>query len=202
MNTISAKPYDARFAAWLVAPLVDTAVTPNHLTSVRFLVGIAGAVTFALGEHALAAALLVCLSNFLDHTDGELARMSGKSSRFGHYFDLVSDALVTIGMFVGIGLGLVAQLGARAAWMGGIAGLAIAGIFHLRNAIESRHGKSATQQPRFTGFEAEDVLYLVPLVVLCDGLAVFLHAAAIGAPIAFLIVLAQYLAIGRRPRDA
>ncbi len=202
MNGASTKPYDARLAAWLVAPLIDSPITPNHLTFVRFVVGMAGAVMFGLGDHPVAAAVLVILSNFLDHTDGELARMSGKTSRFGHYFDLASDALVTVGMFVGIGIGLVGPLGERAAWMGAIAGLAVAGIFHLRNLIENRHGKIATRQPRFAGFEAEDVLYLVPLVTLVGALDTFLHAAAIGAPIAFLIVLAQYVVIQRRPGNA
>lgn len=202
MNVTSAKPYDARLAAWLVTPLIDTPVTPNHLTFVRFVVGIAGAVMFGLGDRPVAAALLVILSNFLDHTDGELARMSGKTSRFGHYFDLAADALVTVGMFVGIGVGLVGVIGTAAAWMGGLAGLAVAGIFHLRNLIENRHGKAATKQPRFAGFEAEDILYLVPVVTLLGGLEMFLRAAAIGAPAAFLVVLAQYLAIGRRAHGA
>lgn len=201
MSAPATKPYDARLAARLVAPLIDTAVTPNHLTCVRFAVGIAGATLFATGRHPLAAALLIALSNFLDHTDGELARMSGQTSRFGHYFDLVSDALVTVGMFVGIGFGLVDRIGTQATWMGSLAGLAVAGIFQLRYLIENRHGKAATRQPHFAGFEAEDVLYLVPLVALADGLDGFLRAAAIGAPIAFLIVLAQYIATARRPRD-
>jgi len=202
MNGQAAKPYDARLAAWLVAPLIDTPVTPNHLTFVRFVVGIAGAVMFAQGDRPVAAALLVILSNFLDHTDGELARMSGKTSRFGHYFDLASDALVTVGMFVGIGIGLTDALGTRAAMMGGIAGLAVAGIFHLRNVIENRHGKVATKQPRFAGFEAEDILYLVPVVTLLGGLELFLRAASIGAPIACVIVLVQYVVIERRARHA
>ncbi len=202
MNVASHKPYDARLAAWLVAPLINSRVTPNHLTFVRFMVGAAGAVMFALGAHANAAAMLVVASNFLDHTDGELARMSGKTSRVGHYFDFASDVLVTVGMFVGMGLGLVDLLGAKAAWMGASAGLAVAGIFHLRNIIERRHGKSATRQPRLAGFEAEDVLYLMPLVTLSGALPGFLQAAAIGAPIAFCIVLAQYIAIGRQVRRA
>lgn len=202
MNTIPSKPYDARLAAWLVAPLVNTAITPNHLTCARAAVGCFGAVLFGLGDHPLVAALVVALSNFLDHTDGELARLSGKMSRFGHFFDLVSDALVTIGMFVGIGVGLVDTLGARAAWMGGIAGFAIAGIFQMRYEIESREGKAAISQPRFAGFEAEDVLYLVPLVVLAGGLALFLRAAAIGAPLAFAIVFAQYVMTKRHSHRA
>lgn len=200
MNAFHAKPYDARLAAWLVRPLVDTRITPNQLTLVRFLVGAAGALMFALGDRPNVAALLVVLSNFLDHTDGELARMSGKSSRFGHYFDLASDALVTVGMFIGMGIGLVGQLGNSAAWMGCSAGLAVAGIFHLRNIIESRHGKTATKQPRFGGFEAEDVLYLIPLVTLAGALDGFLRAAAIGAPLALLVVAFQYVVIERRQR--
>lgn len=200
MNAFHAKPYDARLAAWLVRPLIETRITPNQLTLVRFLVGAAGALMFALGERPNVAALLVVLSNFLDHTDGELARMSGKSSRFGHYFDLASDALVTVGMFVGMGIGLVGQLGNSAAWMGCSAGLAVAGIFHLRNIIENRHGKTATKQPRFGGFEAEDVLYLIPLVTLAGALDGFLRAAAIGAPLALLVVATQYFAIERRQR--
>lgn len=200
MNAFHAKPYDARLAAWLVRPLIETRITPNQLTLVRFLVGAAGALMFALGERPNVAALLVVLSNFLDHTDGELARMSGKSSRFGHYFDLASDALVTVGMFVGMGIGLVGQLGNSAAWMGCSAGLAVAGIFHLRNIIENRHGKTATKQPRFGGFEAEDVLYLIPLVTLAGALDGFLRAAAIGAPLALLVVAIQYVVIERRQR--
>lgn len=202
MNATHLKPYDARLAAWLVAPLVNSPVTPNHLTLVRFVVGIAGAAMFALGSHQNAAAVLVVASNFLDHTDGELARMSGKTSRFGHYLDLISDLLVTVGMFFGMGLGLVGSLGSKAAWMGACAGLAVAGIFHLRNIIENRHGKTATRQPRFAGFEAEDVLYLIPVVTLSGNLEGFLSAAAIGAPIAFCIVLAQYVAIGRQETRA
>ena len=60
------------------------------------------------------AALLLILSNFLDHSDGELARMSGKTSRIGHLYDLASDAAVTILLFVAIGIGVAAKPGAAA----------------------------------------------------------------------------------------
>ncbi|MGH8598630.1 MAG: CDP-alcohol phosphatidyltransferase family protein [Gammaproteobacteria bacterium] len=186
------KPWDARLAAQLVKPLCGTPVTPNHLTTVRLFVGISGALLFAHGGHANLAAAIVVLSNFLDHTDGELARMKGATSRFGHYYDLISDAVVTVGLFCCIGWGLVSSLGHRAIWMGVIAGLAIAAIFHLRQVIENRLGKGATAQPRIGGFEAEDILYLLPLVTLFDRLATFLHAAAVGAPIALLVVFLHY----------
>src|SRR5277367_3626037 len=100
-------PWDARLARRLVAPLINSWVTPNHLTTVRLLVGLAAAAAFLPGSYRWSnlAALLLVLSNFLDHTDGELARMSGKTSRFGHIYDLGSDALVTIVLFIAIGIG-------------------------------------------------------------------------------------------------
>lgn len=201
MNT-SAKPWDARLAAALVRPLVKTRISPNVLTTVRLLVGLLGTGLFATGRYPNLAAFTIVFSNFLDHTDGELARMSGRSSRFGHFYDLASDALITVALFACIGIGLADAQGTSAIVAGTVAGLAVAGIFHLRNLIENAHGKAATAQPRLAGFEAEDVLYLLPLVTLFDGLPLFLHAASIGAPLAFLIVLAQYLSFRRKARHA
>jgi phosphatidylglycerophosphate synthase len=189
---MSTKPWDARLAAWLVRPLVHSSIHPNVLTTLRLLVGMTGAVLFATGSAFNLAAIFIVLSNFLDHTDGELARMSGKTSRFGHNYDLASDALVTVGMFIGLGLGLTAELGSRSIIFGAIAGLAVAGIFHLRNIIEARHGKTATRQATLGGFETEDVLYLIPLVTLTGQQATFLTAAAVGAPIALAIVIVQF----------
>jgi phosphatidylglycerophosphate synthase len=137
---------------------------------------------------------LFVLSNFLDHTDGELARLSGKSSRLGHFYDLACDAIVHILLFVSIGIGLHA-LG-RGVWavpLGLIAGFGVAAIFYLRNKIEQRLGKAAVRQPRLLGFELEDVLYLLPLVTLLNGLLPFLITAAIGAPIAAVLVTRQFL---------
>ena len=100
------RPWDARLARWLVTPLAVSRVTPNHLTTVRLVVGLAGAAAFTPGTYGWSniAALLVILSNFLDHTDGELARLSGKTSRIGHVYDLASDATVTILLFVAMGV--------------------------------------------------------------------------------------------------
>ena len=133
------------------------------------------------------AALLVIVSNFLDHTDGELARISGKTSRIGHLYDLASDALVTILLFCCIGVGVAAS--AHAAMPFGIpAGArgrrgrrAVALIFYLRMRIEELLGKSGTRQSSLAGFETEDVLYLLPLVTLFGGLTPFLLAAGVGA---------------------
>jgi phosphatidylglycerophosphate synthase len=199
------RPWDARLGRRLVTPLKDSWVTPNHLTTVRLIVGLAGALAFTPGTWGWTnlAALLIILSNFLDHTDGELARISGKSSRIGHLYDLASDALVTILLFCCIGIGVAATatrtmpFGAAPALMGTVAGAAVALIFYLRMRIEELLGKAGTRQSSLAGFETEDVLYLLPLVTLFGGLTPFLLAASVGAPLFALLVVANFIRVKR-----
>ncbi len=183
MNT---KPWDARVANFLVRPLRNTGVTPNHITTLRLLTGLAAAGAFAVGHKSWVnwGALLFVVSNVIDHADGELARLTGKTSKWGHYYDLYSDALVQILLFVGMGYGLRdSGLGTWGLPMGIVAGLSIAVIFFLRMIIEDRKGKSAIEQPYFAGFEMEDVLYLLVPVTWFGWLPHFLMAAAVGSPI-------------------
>jgi len=190
--------WDARLARALVRPLQCSPITPNHLTTVRLAVGIAAADAFMRGSYAwmnLGAVLLV-VSNFLDHADGELARISGKTSRLGHWYELASDAVVTSLFFTAIGVGV----GTRSARvlqvpplvLGTIAGISIALIFVLRAHIEAMAGKAASKQASMGGFETEDVLYLLPLVTLCNGATPLLIAAAIGAPLFAVRVVFDY----------
>jgi archaetidylinositol phosphate synthase len=196
------RPWDARLARWLVAPLQHSWVVPNHLTTVRLLVGLAAAAAFVPGTYGWSnvAALLLVLSNFLDHADGELARVSGKTSRFGHVYDLASDALVTILLFVAIGVGIGARPGMPFAFslVGAIAGGAVAFIFYVRMRIEDLAGKAATRQTALVGFETEDVMYLIPLVTLCNGLVPMLEAAAICAPLYAIWAVFEYRRVTRR----
>ena len=197
-------PWDARLARRLVAPLKDSWLTPNHLTTVRLGVGLAAAAAFLPGSYAWSnvAALLLILSNFLDHTDGELARMSGKTSRVGHIYDLASDAAVTILLFIAIGVGVEARAVPAEqfppAALGLIAGCAVALIFFLRMRIEDVGGKTASQQGTFGGFETEDVLYLLPLVTLANATTPFLTAAALCAPLFAVWVVIDYLRVLRQ----
>jgi archaetidylinositol phosphate synthase len=200
------RPWDARLARRLVVPLTHSWVTPNHLTTVRLVVGLAAAAAFIPGSYGWSniAALLLIFSNFLDHTDGELARMSGKTSRIGHLYDLASDALVTILLFIAIGVGVAAKpgtdLGLPPAILGLVAGTAIALIFYLRMRIEELLGKAATQQASLGGFETEDVLYLLPLVTLGNAQVPMLVAASICAPLYAIWVVIDYLRVLRRDR--
>jgi archaetidylinositol phosphate synthase len=201
---VAQRPWDARLARRLVMPLKDSWVTPNHLTTVRLVVGLAAAAAFLPGSYGWSnlAALLLILSNFLDHTDGELARISGKSSRIGHVYDLASDAVVTIALFIAIGVGMSDKPGNVSQFaplsLGVIAGCAIALIFYLRMRIEDMVGKQANSQASVGGFETEDVLYLLPLATLSNAVMPLLLAAALCAPLFALWVVIDYFRVLRR----
>jgi phosphatidylglycerophosphate synthase len=193
-STIKAKPWDAKLAYLLVRPLQNTWVTPNHLTTLRLVAGLAASASVAFLDANLGAALFV-LSGFIDHTDGELARLTGKYSKFGHQYDLISDAIVLLSLFLSIGYAAISsQLGMWAILLSVIASLSVSAIFYLMNEMELRLGKEQAGQPSFGGFEAEDILYLFPLVTLSNNLVLFLIAAAIGSPLFAIWVIWQYLA--------
>jgi archaetidylinositol phosphate synthase len=202
------RPWDARLARRLVTPLKDSRTSPNHLTTVRLAVGLAAAAAFLPGTYGWTnfGALLLVLSNFLDHTDGELARISGKTSRIGHVYDLASDAVVTILLFLAIGVAVGTRtdtlLQLPPAVLGLATGGAIALIFYLRMRIEALAGKTASKQGSLAGFETEDVLYLLPLVTVFNGLTNFLVAAAIGAPLFAAWVVVDYWRVQRRLHPA
>jgi len=204
INVSPPRTWDARLARRLVTPLVNTWVTPNHLTTLRLLIGLAGALCLAHGQFAWAnaGALLIVLSNFVDHTDGELARIGGKSSRIGHFYDLACDALVTVLLFVGMGIGVgAAQIGGlkvSPGALGAVAGVAVALIFFLRMRIEEMAGKAGTKQASVGGFETEDVLYLLPIVTLTNVVMPFVVVASIGAPLFAVWVVIDYWRVARR----
>ncbi len=196
-------PWDQRLARWLVRPLARAPIHPNHLTVVSLAVGLAAAALFAQGGAAYAnwGAVAFMTAAFMDHTDGELARMTGKTSRFGHYLDLACAAITYTALFVGIGLGLAqGTMGREAAVMGVVAGVSVATIFSARFYIEERFGGDIAHQPNFAGFETEDVLYLIGPITWLGWIEPFLIAAAIGAPAFLLVVFWQIARLTLRQR--
>lgn len=168
-----------------MTPLRDSRITPNQVTTASLVAGLVAAGLYARGGAAAhLGALLFVLSFWLDHADGELARLTGRTSAFGHYYDLAAGGAVLVALFAGIGIGLRdGALGGRAPLLGLLAGLAIAAIFTLRLDLERARGKAATRQPNRLGFELEDVMYLVGPVTWAGALAPFLILAAIGTPL-------------------
>ena len=196
-------PWDVRLARLCLVPVLSNKkLTPNHFTLLRLLTGIFAAGLFALGEDFTEAAFIFALSNFIDHFDGEYARLTNSTSKFGHFFDLLSDFIVTVSTFICIGIGLnktgtdillVAQ--------GVIAGVSVTFIFYIRYLIETQYGKISSAQPSLAGFEAEDILYMLPLVTYFEQTKTFLLLSALGAPIGAILVYIQFVKLKRKENN-
>lgn len=203
MNTdMTANPWDQRLARWLVRPLVNTPVTPNQITTLGLFAGIAAALMFAVGSPLWSnrAAVVFAFAQFVDHADGELARLSGKTSRFGQQFDRITSVITKTLLFVGIGYGLRdGVLGIWALSMGIVAGISIAVIFSVIGRIERHHGRAAASQPAFGGFEIEDILYGIIPVTWLGGLMPFLIAAVLGAPVFAAWMYCRYRRVSTAP---
>jgi phosphatidylglycerophosphate synthase len=180
------KPWDSRLAHALILPLRETRVHPNHVTTMALATGLAAAGLYAVATPAAvdAGAALWVVASILDHADGELARLTGKVSVFGHRYDRAADLIVKLALFAGMGASL--RHGPLQHWgipLGVLGGASLVAIFVLRGAIVRRRGIGAFKQPVAGGFELEDILYAIAPLTWIGWLGPFLVCTAIGTPL-------------------
>jgi CDP-diacylglycerol--glycerol-3-phosphate 3-phosphatidyltransferase len=89
----------------LLTPLVKTltrwGIHPNSLTLAGFVITAMAAAALITGN-LRTGGILILLGGLCDGIDGNLARSSGKTSRFGALFDSVMDRYSELVMFLGI----------------------------------------------------------------------------------------------------
>ncbi len=85
--------------------LVRTPISPNQVSIVSIVIGLASAWFFARGNF-VAGALVFQLCAIIDCVDGDLARALFKQSRLGKWLDLGGDQVVHFSVFAGIGVGV------------------------------------------------------------------------------------------------
>jgi phosphatidylglycerophosphate synthase len=85
----------------VVRGLAGLGIKADHLTWLGLALGVAAGVAFFDGQSQLAAGLLA-LGGVCDILDGELARRSGVTSRFGAFLDSTLDRLSEAAVLVGI----------------------------------------------------------------------------------------------------
>lgn len=178
-------------------PLAGTSVTPNHVTTARLATGLAAAAAISIGLpfwRDVGAGLFV-LSVVLDRADGELARLTGKTSAAGHRYDLIADAVSNAVIFFGLGVGMRdGGFGLLAIPMGVLAGTGVAAVLALVMRVEAVKGARAGELPGFAGFDVDDLILIVPLALWLDEPDLLLATGAVGAP-AFAVI--YYLACRR-----
>ncbi len=185
---------DQRLAHFLMRPFATSALHPNFLTTLTLGLGLLTALSFLHGDraHANVGALCFMLAVFTDHLDGELARMSRKTSRFGHFYDFVVGGLNYTLLFSSIGLGLYASCGLWAPILGITAGLCNPVIMALRVRLDNAFGLAATEHPSFGWFNLEDFIYAIGPVTWLFGVEYFFVPFALGTLVYLLWTALEY----------
>lgn len=184
-------PYDQAICSVLVRPLVGTPVTPNQITTISLLLGLAAAVLFAWGDSASAplwAAGLVTIARFVDHMDGELARQSGRKSRFGALYDSLTGSISYGAMFLAMGYGAWRHGAADwALWLSaGVMALIVVNMM-LQVRVELLTGIAPDPYPQIGRFEVEDGIYLILPIIWLTGTWWFFLVGTAGTLIFTLI---------------
>ena len=98
--------YIRRVSPYLTRLLLRTPLTPNAVTALMAVSGVAAAALLTLPGIAPAAgaALLIQLQILLDCSDGELARWRGQSSPAGIYLDRIAHYLTEAALPIALGI--------------------------------------------------------------------------------------------------
>ncbi|TKG96957.1 CDP-alcohol phosphatidyltransferase family protein [Puteibacter caeruleilacunae] len=91
-----------------IKSIYRTTITPNQITMIGVLFGVAGGVILSMGNTDLFvyAALLFVIFNVLDCSDGQLARLKGNGTPLGRILDGIADYIVSASAYIGLGIGV------------------------------------------------------------------------------------------------
>jgi phosphatidylglycerophosphate synthase len=172
-----------KIARICVLPLVNTSISPNHITVIRLITGLLACAAFASKLNILGG-IFWLISTFLDRADGELARISGKTTEWGHKFDYYCDTFITALFFIAIGINLRDNLSGY--WSISLGICAALGVIFTEIYAEiidqKKQSTGEKAYPGIMGFDFDDILYLFAPIVWLNWHLPFLIGASIGAP--------------------
>jgi CDP-L-myo-inositol myo-inositolphosphotransferase len=177
---------------------VFPSITPNQVTIAAFAVALAAAV--ALTAHApVVAAVFVTAASVLDGSDGEIARLTHRSSRFGSFFDAVLDRAADGLLFTGAAIYL-ATSGDLAGHLGSVqvpVVIAVAGLALVGHLLVSYSTAKAAVDLGHTyhgvllaGGRGRDLRLLI---LTLGALGAAVHASALLAALAVVAVLCAWI---------
>ena len=89
----------------------STGLSPNFWTMVGFVFAIISALVYGLGLEfgLIIGGILLLVSGFFDMVDGQVARVTGKTSQKGSYLDSMFDKIAEVAIFLGLLIGGYAE---------------------------------------------------------------------------------------------
>ena len=89
----------------------STGLSPNFWTAVGLVFALTSALVYGLGIEfgLIIGGILLLVSGFFDMVDGQVARVTGKTSQKGSYIDSMFDKIAEVAIFLGLLVGGYAE---------------------------------------------------------------------------------------------
>lgn len=193
--------YAHAFARLFVRPMLGTPIRPNHLTILRFAVGLAACALLAAGTNRayLWSGIGWFVACVLDRADGELARMGDLRSASGQVLDYYSDMILDSAWFLGAGIGLRhGWLGEKAVLLGAVTCLSMLVLQWVSEAYEKLSGPGTKVWYGVRRFHPDDALFLLALFTWAHWLAPIVAVACLCTFTMMVVTGLRYLGLRQR----
>ncbi len=196
--------FNRKISRWFTRIFLAAGLSPNVITIIATLVGLAAAICFGVGTYSagIIAALLFQLAAIIDCCDGEVARLTFTESPFGAWLDIAMDNVVHMAIFAGIAAGsYLSMAGSDGAWIPlALGAAAVLGnglslwLVTRAQKIKSSSGWKTPVQAAWSDFmlknvASRDFSVIVLIFAVIGKLEWFLALAAIGSVVFSLLML-------------
>ena len=180
-----------KISGFITGLLVKTSVTPNQVTIISLILGIASAAFFSHGAHTytIIAGLFYFISTVFDQCDGEVARYKQMTSDFGKTFDIIVDSIVNATITIGITIAIYKTNGSGLSIIAGL--LAMTGIvisLLLTTYFSHENNNNTGTKEMLDRLNNKDFFYIIMLAsVIFNQMIWFLLIMAIGTNIYWIV---------------
>jgi CDP-L-myo-inositol myo-inositolphosphotransferase len=142
-DSFFARHINRPISLFLTRLLLPTGISPNALSVVCLAIGLAGSWFISRGGYlpSLLGAFLFEFASIFDGCDGEVARLTFRTSKFGGYLDMIGDIVIFVLFFLCLPVGLY-RSSHRPVWIAvGVIALLSMGTFYLQFAAFMRKAR-------------------------------------------------------------